>query len=147
MKINELEKGQKDVNIEGTIKSMGEVRTIQDTGDQVVNVIVEDDTGEIDLSVYKEENISKLKEGAKIYIQSAKCQNTEYEGKKKVTLGRYGSFSIDTKPEAPKQEAPKEEKKPSSDDLWKEICKKIDEWELKNDRNFINNYQKMRRGE
>ena len=71
MTIKELEANQGNVNVEGEIAELGEVREFEKFGrtGRVCNATLKDDSGEIKLTLWNEQ-IDQVKEGAKVKINN-----------------------------------------------------------------------------
>ncbi|MBW6461664.1 MAG: DNA-binding protein [DPANN group archaeon] len=93
IKINELNVGTSDVSIEGTIKEKGEERTVNTRFGtrKVCTFIVEDDTGEINFSLW-EDDIAKAKEGDVVTITGAYV--TEWQNKFQLNIPKNGTFEV-----------------------------------------------------
>ena len=91
MKINELNAGQGNVEVEGTIKEFGEPRTFNKFGREltVVNAMLEDDSGKVKLSLWNED-ATRFKEGDKIKITNGYV--SEFQGEPQLTSGKFGSI-------------------------------------------------------
>lgn len=95
-KINELNIGQGNVEVEGILKEFGEPRTFNKFGREltVVNVDLEDDSGTIKLSLWNED-ASRFKAGDKIKIINGYV--SEFQGEPQLTSGKFGSIEkLDT---------------------------------------------------
>ena len=93
MKISELTPGTGNINLEVEVVNVGEVREIHKYGRalKVATVTIKDDSGEIALSLWNE-NVEKVKEGSKISIENAYCN--EWQGNAQLTLGKFGKLSV-----------------------------------------------------
>lgn len=93
MKISELKPNQGKVDIEVTIKNVGEVRVFNKYGKdlRVANAIVTDETGETTLSLWNED-IDKVKEGDKVKINNGYV--SQFNGKNQLTSGKFGNLEI-----------------------------------------------------
>ncbi len=93
MQINDLKVGQKSVNIEVEVSSVGEVREFQKYGRQgrVATAIVKDESGEINMTLWNED-IDKVKEGSKIKIENGYVN--EFQGDSQLTAGKYGKLTV-----------------------------------------------------
>jgi replication factor A1 len=91
MTISELNAGQGNVNVEGTITEVGEGRTFSKFGKEmtVANAILQDDSGTIKLTLWNED-ASKYKEGDKIKIENGYVN--EFQGEKQLTAGKFGKM-------------------------------------------------------
>jgi len=93
LQINDLKVGQKSVNIEVEVSSVGEVREFQKYGRQgrVATAIVKDESGEINMTLWNED-IDKVKEGSKIKIENGYVN--EFQGDSQLTAGKYGKLTV-----------------------------------------------------
>ncbi len=91
MKISELNLGQGNVDAEGTIKEMGEVRTFNKFGRdlRVSNAILEDSSGTVKLTLWNDDTV-KFKEGDKIKVINGYVN--EFQGEKQLTSGKFGKI-------------------------------------------------------
>jgi len=106
MTISELNAGQGNVNVEGTITEVGEGRTFSKFGREmtVANAILQDDSGSIKLTLWNED-VSKYKEGDKVKITNGYVN--EFQGEKQLTSGKFGQ--IEKAGEGEASETPTEE--------------------------------------
>ncbi len=94
MKISELRSGMRSVNIEASVVSISEARTVnkRDGGTaKVADVMIEDDSGKIKLSLW-EDHIELVKAGTKIGIENG--YTTSFRGENQVSIGKYGKLNI-----------------------------------------------------
>ena len=122
MSISELNAGQGNVAVEGTITEVGESRTFSKFGKEmtVANAILKDDSGTIKLSLWNED-ASKYKEGDKIKIENGYVN--EFQGEMQLTAGKFGKMekvgegeSSDSSQEAlPSEEATEEAEVPAEE--------------------------------
>jgi replication factor A1 len=93
VQINELKAGQKSVNIEVEVSSVGEVREFQKYGrrGRVATAVVKDDSGEINLTLWNED-IDKVKEGSKIKVENGYVN--EFQGEPQLTAGKFGKLIV-----------------------------------------------------
>lgn len=91
MKISELNIGQGNVIVEGTIKEIGETRTFNKFGKDlsVANAILKDDSGSIKLTLWNND-VKRFKDGDKIKISNGYVN--EFQGEKQLTSGKFGSI-------------------------------------------------------
>lgn len=91
MKISELNIGQGNVIVEGTIKEIGETRTFNKFGRDlsVANAILKDDSGSIKLSLWNND-VKRFKDGDIIKISNGYVN--EFQGEKQLTSGKFGSI-------------------------------------------------------
>ncbi len=108
MKIAELQPGQGSVNIQVTVKSMDEPKTINKYGRELKlrNILVTDGESEIKLTLWNED-INKVKQGAILKIENGYVN--EFQGEKQLTTGKFGKLEI-VEGEAEVKEEIKEEK-------------------------------------
>jgi replication factor A1 len=123
MKISELQIRQGNVDVEGTIKEIGEPRSFDRFGKQirVADAILEDDSGTIKLTLWNDD-IDQFKVGDNVKIVNGYVN--EFQGEKQLTSGKFGKLekvgegeageSTEEQTEAPAEsaepEAPIEEK-------------------------------------
>ncbi len=90
MKVNELNAGQGNVEVEGVIKEVGEPRTFNKFGREltVVNAILEDDSGNIKLSLWNDD-ATRFKVGDKVKVVNGYV--SEFQGEPQLTSGKFGS--------------------------------------------------------
>jgi len=103
MKINELNAGQGNVEVEGTIKEVGEPRTFNKFGREltVVNAVLEDDSGNVKLSLWNED-ATRFKQGDKVKIVNGYV--SEFQGEPQLTSGKFGSIEkLEGETETPEQ--------------------------------------------
>jgi len=91
--INDLQSGQGNVNVEGTISEMGEVRTFNKFGKElrVVNAILKDETGSIKLSLWNDD-VVRFKEGDKVKVVNGYVN--EFQGENQLTSGKFGKIEM-----------------------------------------------------
>lgn len=91
MKISELTKNQGSVNIEGVIKELGEKRTFNKYGRQliVVNAILDDGSGTIKLTLWNDD-ADRFKEGDRVKVTNGYV--SEFQGEKQLTSGKFGKI-------------------------------------------------------
>lgn len=105
MKISELNIGQGNVIVEGTIKEIGETRTFNKFGRDlsVANAILKDDSGSIKLSLWNND-VKRFKDGDIIKISNGYVN--EFQGEKQLTSGKFGSIEkISSSDNSEKKEA------------------------------------------
>lgn len=90
-KISELFVRQGSVEVEGTIKEIGEIRSFDKFGRQlrVADAVLEDDSGKIKLSLWNDD-IDNYKAGDKIKIINGYVG--EFQGEKQLTSGKFGKI-------------------------------------------------------
>ncbi|MFQ5941804.1 MAG: DNA-binding protein [Nitrososphaerales archaeon] len=94
MKLSELRSGMRSVNIEASVVSVSEPRTVnkRDGGTaKVADVIIKDDSGEIKLSLW-EDQIEMVKAGSKIAIENG--YTTSFRGENQLSVGKYGKLNV-----------------------------------------------------
>ncbi len=121
MKISELTVRQGNVDVEGTIKEVGEIKTFNKFGRElrVADAILEDDSGTIKLSLWNDD-AEKFKVGDKVKITNGYVN--EFQGEKQLTAGKFGKMELagegsqeelssegEEPSEGPSEEAPQEE--------------------------------------
>ena len=111
MKVSELTIGQGSVDVEGTIKEVGELRVFSKFGRElrVADAILEDDSGTVKLTLWNEDT-EKVSVGDIVHIENGYVG--EYQGELQLTSGKFGKIEIVGKEEggqAPVEEAPVEE--------------------------------------
>ena len=116
MKISELNIGQGNVEVEGTVKEIGEAKTFNKFGKDlsVANAMLEDDSGSIKLTLWNDD-VTRFKDGDKLKVVNGYVN--EFQGEKQLTSGKFGSLEkvdgssapAESSEEAPTEEAPTEE--------------------------------------
>lgn len=93
VKISELKSGQGNVNVEAKVKSKSEPRVINKYGRElkVANAIVEDDSGEITLTLWNSD-VDKVEVGKVIKITNGYV--SEFNGVKQLTPGKFGKLEV-----------------------------------------------------
>lgn len=94
MKISELKGGMRSINVEASVVSVSESRTVnkRDGGTaKVADVVIKDDSGEIKLSLW-EDQIAMVKAGSKISIENG--YTTSFRGENQLSVGKYGKLNI-----------------------------------------------------
>jgi replication factor A1 len=93
MAISELRAGQGNVNVQGTITEVGEIRTFNKFGRElkVANAILKDDSGTIKLTLWNDE-ADKHKEGDEIQIENGYVN--EFQGEPQLTAGKFGKIVL-----------------------------------------------------
>lgn len=106
MKISELTIGQGNVEVEGTVKEIGETRTFNKFGRNmsVANAILKDESGSIKLTLWNDD-ITRFKDGDKIKVVNGYVN--EFQGDKQLTSGKFGS--LEKVGESKKEEAESQE--------------------------------------
>jgi replication factor A1 len=91
MNVEELSPESDDVEITGTIKRLPTPRAVSTRYGQkkIVTAVFEDDTGEIDLTLWEEE-IEAIEEGAKVQIEGAYVR--EWADDIQLNIGRDGDI-------------------------------------------------------
>jgi len=90
-KISELIIRQGNVNIEGTIKEIGEIKTFNKFGRElrVADAILEDDSGIVKLTLWNDD-VTRFKSGDKVKIINGYVN--EFQGEKQLTAGKFGQM-------------------------------------------------------
>jgi replication factor A1 len=94
VQINQIQLGQPNVDVTGTIKSVGEARTVtrRDGGtSKVADAILADESGEIKLSLW-DSQIDSIKTGSKLTITNGFVST--FKGEKQLSIGKYGKFAV-----------------------------------------------------
>lgn len=93
MKIKDLQAGQGNVDIEVTVKSVEEPKTINKYGRdlRLANAVVTDGEDEIKLTLWNDD-VDKVKVGSILKIE--KGYVSEFQGEKQLTTGKFGKMSI-----------------------------------------------------
>lgn len=91
MKISELTIGQGNVDVEGTIKEVGELRVFSKFGKElrVADSDLEDDSGTVKLTLWNDD-FDKFKAGDKVKITNGYVR--EFQGEKQLTAGKFGKI-------------------------------------------------------
>jgi replication factor A1 len=91
VKISELKSGQGNVDVQGTVKELGESRSFSKFGRNltVSNAILEDDSGSVKLSLWNDD-ANRFKEGDVIKITNGYVN--EFKGEKQLTSGKFGKI-------------------------------------------------------
>jgi len=93
MEIKDLVRGGiKNVNVEGVIVRISEPRAVTlRSGQQsrVADAVLQDDTGQIDLSLW-DSQIESFSEGDRVRIENG--YTTEFRGRTQLNVGKYGSI-------------------------------------------------------
>ena len=124
MKISELNIGQGNVEVEGTIKEIDEPKTFNKFGKDlsVANAMLEDDSGSIKLTLWNDD-VTRFKNNDKLKVVNGYVN--EFQGEKQLTSGKFGSLekvdgSSSTEPiedVEPTKDAPEEtEEAPAEED-------------------------------
>lgn len=89
--VKELTAGQGNVNVEGTISEIGETKSFNKFGRQlmVADAILKDDSGAIKLTLWNDD-VRKYKTGDKIKITNGYVG--EFQGEKQLTAGKFGKI-------------------------------------------------------
>lgn len=117
MKISELNIGQGNVEVEGTIKELGEAKTFNKFGKDlsVANAMLEDDSGSIKLTLWNDD-VTRFKDGDKLKVVNGYVN--EFQGEKQLTSGKFGSLEkVDrsSAPAEPATEAAPEAEEPATE--------------------------------
>ena len=110
MKISELNIGQGNVEVEGTVKEIGETKTFNKFGKDlsVANAILEDESGSMKLTLWNDD-VTRFKDGDKLKVVNGYVN--EFQGEKQLTSGRFGKLEVDGEIEEGKEET---EEKPEA---------------------------------
>jgi replication factor A1 len=89
MKISELNSGQGNVEVQGTIKDIGDTRTFNKYGRElrVANAILTDDFGSIKLTLWNDD-VTRFKNNDVIKVSNGYV--SEFQGEKQLTSGKFG---------------------------------------------------------
>jgi replication factor A1 len=89
--ISELTIGQGNVNVEGTIHEIGEMKSFNKFGKElkVANAMLKDESGSVKLTLWNDD-VSRFKDGDKIKIVNGYVN--EFQGEKQLTSGKFGSM-------------------------------------------------------
>jgi len=93
MTISELKSGQGNVNVQGVITEVGEIRVFNKFGRElkVANAILKDDSGTIKLTLWNDE-ANKYKGGDEIKIENGYVN--EFQGEPQLTAGKFGKIVL-----------------------------------------------------
>ena len=91
MKISELNIGQGNVQVEGTIQEIGEAKTFNKFGKDlsVANAMLKDNSGSIKLTLWNDD-VNRFKNGDKLKVVNGYVN--EFQGEKQLTSGKFGSL-------------------------------------------------------
>ncbi|VVB78975.1 Single-stranded DNA binding protein Ssb [uncultured archaeon] len=91
MKISELKTNQGNVEVQGTIKDIGDTRTFTKFGKdlKVANAILSDDSGNIKLTLWNDD-VTRFKNGDVIKVNNGYV--SEFQGEKQLTSGKFGTI-------------------------------------------------------
>lgn len=91
VKISKLTIGQGNVDVEGTIKEIGELRVFSKFGRElrVADSILEDGSGAVKLTLWNDD-FDKFKAGDKVKITNGYVR--EFQGEKQLTAGKFGKI-------------------------------------------------------
>ena len=127
MKISELNIGQGNVEVEGTVKEIGEAKTFNKFGKDlsVANAMLEDDSGSIKLTLWNDD-VTRFKDGDKLKVVNGYVN--EFQGEKQLTSGKFGSLEkvdgssapAESSEEAPAEEASEESTEEASEESTEE---------------------------
>ncbi len=103
MNIANLKTGQSNVNVEGVVSDVGEIRSFSKFGRaiKVATATLKDETGDIKLSLWNED-ADRIKKGDKIKISNGFIK--EFQGEKQITAGKFGKIEVIGKGEAGEEE-------------------------------------------
>lgn len=93
MKISDIKTGMSNVTVEGKIIDISETRDVQTKYGKrsVADAILEDDTGQISLSLW-EDQITSVSVGSKIVVSGAYV--TEFRDKVQLSIPRSGKLEV-----------------------------------------------------
>ncbi len=93
MKIAQLQPRQTNVDVEGTIREIGEPRTFSKFGKEgkVANAILVDESGQVKLSLWNEQ-CDQLKVGD--IVKVTKGYVGEWQGELQLTTGKFGTLEV-----------------------------------------------------
>ncbi|NQU79854.1 hypothetical protein HQ545_08875 [Candidatus Woesearchaeota archaeon] len=93
MFIKDLQARQTNVDVEGEVLELSDVREFSKFGKQgkVASAIIKDGTGKVKLSLWNEQ-IEKVKVGDKVKIANGYV--SEFQGELQLTTGKFGSMEI-----------------------------------------------------
>ena len=96
MKISEIQKGMSSVSIEGKVLDISEIRDVNTRygKKQVADAVIEDDTGEIKLTLW-ENQIQSVKIGDKVTVTGAYV--TEFRSVIQLNIPRSGKLEVQEK--------------------------------------------------
>jgi replication factor A1 len=91
MAISDLSANKGNVNVEGVITEVGEVRSFDKYGKalRVANAILQDDSGSIKLTLWNDDT-SRFKEGDRVKIENGYVG--EFKGEKQLSSGKFGKI-------------------------------------------------------
>lgn len=95
MKIAELTDGMRNVNVEGEITEISEIREVNLRAggkSNVADAILTDDTGGTKLTLWGDQ-IEKVIVGSKVKIQSG--YTSSFRGETSLNIGRYGTMEVE----------------------------------------------------
>lgn len=113
MFIKDLQPRQTNVDVEGDVLEMGDVREFSKFGRQgkVATAIISDGTGKVKLSLWNEQ-IEKVKTGDSVKVTQGYVG--EFQGELQLTTGKFGTLEVTRKAES--QEKPAAEEAPPEPD-------------------------------
>ena len=102
MFIKDLQPRQTNVDVEGDVLEVSDVREFSKYGRQgrVANALIKDGTGKVKLSLWNEQ-IEKVRPGDKVKIQNGYVG--EFQGELQLTTGKFGTLEV-IKAEEPEKE-------------------------------------------
>ena len=128
-KISELTVRQGNVDVEGTMKEIGEIKTFNKFGRElrVADAMLEDDSGTVKLSLWNDD-VSKFKAGDKVKITNGYVN--EFQGEKQLTAGKFGKMELAdgaSQEELPKEGSEDESLLEKAGDKIKEVAEDVKE--------------------
>ena len=94
MKIKEIKNGMKDIEVDATVKEVGEPRSVQTKfgPNSVAAAILDDGSGKIKLSLWGKK-IQEVKQGNKIKVTGAYV--TEWNNELQLNIPKGGEMTVD----------------------------------------------------
>ena len=92
--VNEVSKMRRQIDVDGTIQSISEPRTVNlkfGGTAQVADAVLTDDSGEVKLTLWGDD-INKVKQGSKVQIKNGYTK--EFRGEISLNVGKYGTLSV-----------------------------------------------------
>ena len=91
MQISELTLNQGNVEVEGVVKEIGEIRAFNKFGRdlRVADAVLEDDSGSVKLTLWNDD-VDRIKKGDKVKIVNGYVR--EFQGEKQLTSGKFGKI-------------------------------------------------------
>jgi len=92
--ISEVSKMRRQIDVEGTIESISEPRTVNlkfGGTAQVADAVITDESGQVKLTLWGDD-IAKVKAGSKVQIKNGYTK--EFRGETSLNVGKYGTLTI-----------------------------------------------------